>query len=155
QDFVSMFDRDLLYFPIDPILQAVSSGFEEQRLQINRTEDRFIAVTKHHGQLEDMVDGLPIENGTGSSRIIPDHASRGRAAAAGSVGTKQKSVRTQIAVQLILYDARLDSYPPLFRIKLQNVIHVLGKIQMNGMAHSLSRKTGATAPGQDRQNMAD
>src|SRR5215831_6280518 len=102
-----------------------------------------------------MVDGLAIENGTGSSRIIPDHASQGSAAAAGSVGTKQKSVRTQIAVQLILYDARLDSYPPLFRIKLQNVIHVLGKIQMNGMAHSLSRKTGATAPGQDRQNMAD
>src|SRR5262245_53362485 len=55
-----------------------------------------------------------------------------------------------MSVQLILNKPRLDPAPEFFLIHLENLLHVLGKIEYDGVPNCLSGKRSAPAAGQYR-----
>src|SRR5262245_19528737 len=63
-------------------------------------------------------------------------------------------MRTQVGVEFVLNDTRLDAGPTFRSVDLQNLVQILGKIQHHSMTHRLPGQAGATAAWQHRDLVA-
>ena len=140
---------------VEPAGQIVAARQAGEPGRIHRTEEGFRSVGENGLDLQHMVDHLAVDDRVRPRRIIPDHAAERGPAARGSVGTELKSLRLQIVVELVLNDPRLDPHPALLDIEFQHLVHVLGEIDVHGVADGLSGKTRGAASGQDGRLVAD
>src|SRR6266550_5697928 len=77
--------------------------------------------------------------------IIADHAADGSSVRSRSVGAKLQPQRTDVRVQLVLNQARLDATPEILFVYLKNVLHVFGEIHHDGVTHRLTGERSAAA----------
>ena len=70
-------------------------------------------------------------------------------------GPEFESHWPQVVVELVLHDPRLHAHPLLLDVALEDIAHVLGEVDLDGVADGLPRETGpAPAPRQDRHFVA-
>ena len=55
-----------------------------------------------------------------------------------------------MSVEFVLHQTRLDAAPELFLVHFQNILHVFGKIEDDGMTDRLTGQRSAAAARQDR-----
>ena len=55
-----------------------------------------------------------------------------------------------MAAELVLHDSRLDADPFLLEIGLENAVHVLGEVDVNGVPDGLTGQAGRPAARQHR-----
>src|SRR6185312_9026366 len=77
--------------------------------------------------------------------IISNHSANGATAVRGRIRSKDELVRTQLILQSVKNDARLDAGKALFRIDFEHLIHVLRKIQHDGNVTALAGQTRTTS----------
>ena len=63
-------------------------------------------------------------------------------------------MRLEVIVEMILNQAGLDTGPFALRVMLDDAVHVLGKIDDDGLADGLAGETGSAAAGKDSRPVA-
>ncbi len=97
-----------------------------------------------------MIQGFAVGERMGAGRIVADHAADGGAVGGRSVGAELQPHAAHVSVELILNQPRLDAAPELFVIHLQYALHILGKVEHDGMADRLAGKRRPAAARQHR-----
>ncbi|MDT4872505.1 hypothetical protein FQZ97_1076910 [compost metagenome] len=95
-------------------------------------------------QLKHMVTGLPVGAAPLPARIRIDHAADGRAVGCRELRRKEKAVRTQRGIELILDDPTLHAYPALLDVDLQDLRQVPGEVDDQAFGQRLAVRTRAT-----------
>ena len=92
-----------------------------------------------------MVDGFAIDERVRASGVVADCTAHVRSAARCQVEWVHQTVRLKVVVQIIDYDSRLDSRPLFLDIDLNNLIHVLGHVNDDCLAYSLTCEACSSA----------
>src|SRR5262245_30899264 len=70
------------------------------------------AIREHNVELSDMVDGLAVDDGPSTGRVIADHAAKVGSAGSGDVRAELEAMYGQGSVKLIEHHARLNPSHP-------------------------------------------
>src|SRR5262249_23496093 len=100
--------------------------------------------------LEDVIDGLSVENRMRACRIVSHHAADRGAIRSRRIGSEEKPHRLQMKIELFLNDAGFNDGPPLFRIYLEHTVEVLRHIDHDRFADRLTGQAGAAASWKNR-----
>lgn len=98
----------------------------------------------------DMVSSHTIEDRVSARSIIPQHAADRCPVSAGWIRSKHQIVLAQSIVDLTQCDARLNTHGLGVRVDREDLIHVAGEVQHQGVPYSLPSQAAAPAARQDR-----
>ncbi len=104
-----------------------------------------LAPQQHAAQPLNMVRGFAIDTRTLPAGIGVNHSPQGGTVAGGELGRKEVAIRFETGVQLILDHPRLDPYPSLLRIDLQNALHMTRHVHHYPSVQRLTIGAGSTA----------
>ena len=145
---------NLQHAPVDAGFQgAVTQNFLDRRL-LHGLEQGRAAIGKHDLELEDVVNGLAVQNRARAGRVVADHAANGCPAAGRRVRTEQEAVRPQVGIELVLHHAGLYPRPVLLGVQFQHLMHVVGHVHDDRPPHALTGEGRAAAARQHRYPVA-
>ena len=75
--------------------------------------------------------------------VITHHTTYAAAVRGGRLGREEQSVRLEREIEFIAHDTRFDTYPTLFGIDLENMVHVAADVHHYTRPYDLSGDTGS------------
>ena len=114
--------------------------FNRHRLGI---ED--IAAQQHRTHAQHVIGSFTVDQRALPGGIRVNHPAKGRAVAGGKLRGKKVAVRLEILIKLIFDDARFDPHPPLFRVDLNDAVHIARHINNDALVQRLTVGPGAAA----------
>jgi len=138
--------------------RSVEAAFEPFELllrlptgRVDLTEHDLCAVKENAPSLENVIDGLAIDDRSSSRRVVAHHAADSGAVAGRRVGPELVTEMGHVLAQAVLNDSRLHSRPLLLGVDLENPVEVGRAVDDEGFVDGLPFETRATAARQQRQ----
>ena len=144
-DLIGTRTRRAAHLAVAHRLERVAGRRRLQLARVERPEPRERPVGQDDVLFEDVIDGLPVEHGTGTGGVVGHHAAHGGAAGGGDIGREPHPVRLEGRVQLVEDDAGLDARPALGDVDLEQPVEILRRIDDQAAADGLPGLRGAAA----------
>ena len=96
-----------------------------------------IAPQQHRPHTHNVIGGFAVDQRALPRGIGVNHPANGRAITGGKLRRKKIAVRFQKLIQLIFDHPRFHTHPPLFRVDLNDAVHIAGHINDNALVQRL------------------
>ena len=121
-----------------------------QLLLGSRSDAQAQAVIGEHLQRFDVVDGFPRHQRMDAAGVVADHSADCAVGVGGRIGAECEVVLLGLAAKIVEDDAWFDRGVFLFRIELEDAMHILREIEYDSDVAALTGQRCSTASGQDR-----
>ena len=108
------------------------------------------AVREEGRELVDVIGRAAVGYRVRAARIITDHSTKRGAVLRGGIRPEAEAVLAGLLLQARFDHTGLDACRPFFRIDLQDLVHVAGKVQNDSRAHRIAGARGAGPSRGDR-----
>src|ERR1019366_5138637 len=90
-------------------------------------------------KIDHVVGRAPVAEGTGTARVIADHAADRAAAVRGRIGPEPQAVRRGRALQVIQDSARIDGRGGRVRVDVADTAEIPGEVEYHAGPDSVAR----------------
>ena len=153
-DLLGMTAGQIADHPVAVTLQVPAPAAGVQIFLRHGSEMHQAPVRKHHVQLQNVVDGLAVDHGTGPRRVVGHGAAHRGPIRGGEIQRQDEAVGFEGEIQLVQDDPRLHHHGSALHVQVQDPVHVLGEVQLEAAADGLARLGGPPAPGGDGNTVA-
>ena len=152
-DLFDVLSHQAPHLAITGAFQRIARAQFVDLVRFQRSKVRQRSIRQDDVLFEDVIDSLPVQHRSRTSRIVRHHAADGGAARRRDIRREAEVLRTQRGVQFVEHDTGLDPSPPLGRIHFEDAIEVLRRVDDDAAADGLAGLRRAPAPHRQRAAM--
>jgi hypothetical protein len=149
RDLVDVVVGEASDLTVDAAFDVVLEHERFERVAVDGAEVGPGAIGEDDVGFEDVVEGFAVDDGVGAAGVVADAAADGCALAGDGVGGVHEAVLLDRGAEVVVDDTGLDACPTLFGVDLDDVAHVLGEIDDDGVVGGLACEAGAATARHD------